>query len=358
MGGHFTAGRRSGVLALAAGLLAVAPLAAVAQAPPVVPRTTTPLPPTAPVEPFTAPPPPALSPTDTLTQPVFGDPLPPLPGSLEDRYLQELDARRQFQYGTWRGTTLTAFPNSLLWEPPLAVKKDPRMQLLYSNLPNYVGGNTVDTSIGMTMGLYRAEFEAADFATQLDIFGLVLTRLSPDDLMLADYRFGLPLTFRWGWWQAKLAYEHTSAHLGDELIRASGRVTQSFAKDEVVVGVGRYLFDSLRVYGHVGYAFSFQVPGLEGTTREKTRFDVGFEWFLRQPTGWAGTPFAAVNIECRGDQQYDANYTFQAGWLWRNPTMRLGTVRVFVERYDGHSPYGQTIRDRERFTSVGFGFDY
>lgn len=283
---------------------------------------------------------------------------PPLPGSVEDLYLRELDARRQFQTGTWRGTVITAFPNSLLWEPPLAVKKDPRMQFLATDQQNYRSNYTVDTSIGMTMGLYRAEYEGADFAAQLDIFGLVLTRLSPDDLMLADYRFGFPVSFRWGWWQAKVAYEHTSAHLGDELIRASGRVTQSFAKDELVIGVGRFLYDNLRVYGHFGYAFSFQVPGREGTSSEKARFDLGAEWYLRCPTGWAGTPFAAVNVEWRGDQDYTPNYTFQAGWLWRNPTMRLGTFRLFAEHYRGSSPYGQIINTRETFTSFGFGFDY
>ena len=71
-----------------------------------------------------------------------------------------------------------------------------------------------------------------------------------------------------------------------------------------------------------------------------------------------GTPFAAANVEYRGDQNFHPNYTIQAGWLWRNPTQRLGNVRVFVERYDGRSPFGQNIALREQFTSVGFGFDY
>ncbi len=368
MAGLFAAGRVRAVLSLAVGVLlggaavaqpgAYAPpppnpfTRAQAQDPPPVALRSTLLP--APV----GTPPLAPSPVNTLVQPAFGEPLPPLPGSVEDQYQKELFARQQFQSGNWRGTTFTAFPNSLLWEPPLAVKKDPRMQLLSSNLANYKGNSSLDTSIGMTMGLMRADYEGADFSAQVDIFGLVLTRLSPDDLLLADYRFGLPVTFRWNWWQAKVAYEHTSAHLGDELIRQTGRVTQSFAKDELVLGVGRFLFDNLRVYGHVGYAFTFQVPGLEGTTREKTRYDVGAEWFLRQPTGWQGTPFAAANVEYRGDQNFHPNYTIQAGWLWRNPTQRLGNVRVFVERYDGRSPFGQNIALREQFTSVGFGFDY
>lgn len=360
MAGVNTSGRV--VLSLAVGVLSagavVAQPGAVAPPPPMFGGPTTTWSRPNEFAPVAPPVPAAPSPTETLIQQPFGDPLPPLPGSSEDKYQQELAARRAFQTGTWTGTTITAFPNSLLWEPPLAVKKDPRMQLLITDQSNYRSNYTVDTSIGMTMGLYRAEFEGADFAAQLDIFGLVLTRLSPDDLMLADYRFGFPVTFKWGWWQSKIAYEHTSAHLGDELIRQSGRVTQSFAKDELVIGVGRFLYDNLRVYGHFGYAFSFQVPGLEGTSSQKARYDLGAEWFLRYPTGWQGTPFAAINVEWRGDQGYTPNYTFQAGWFWRNPTQRLGTFRLFVEHYRGNSPYGQTITDREQFTAFGFGFDY
>jgi hypothetical protein len=296
------------------------------------------------------------SPVETLTGPVFSDP--PLPGSTEDRYLQELDARRAFTQFTWRGTRITALPNSLLWEPALAVKRDPKMQLTYSDLGNYNGSNTVDTWIGGTQGLFRFEPEGADFAAQWDIFGLVISRLSPDDLIAADYRFGFPLSWRWGWWQGKVSYEHTSAHLGDELIRASGRPVLSWAKDELVIGVGRFIYDDLRVYGHFGYAFTMGLPYLENSTRTRSRFDVGAEWFNRCPTGWAGSPFAAVNLEWRGDQGFVPNWTFQAGWLWRNPFMREGMIRVFAEHYRGQSPYGHFFRERERYSSVGFGFDY
>ena len=300
----------------------------------------------------------AASPMATLTEPGVVGGYPPLPGTIEDTYQQELEARRGFATYTWRGTRLTAFPNTLLWEPPLAVKKDPRMQFLATDQSNYRSSYTIDTWIGGTQGLWRVEPEGADFAAQVDIFGLVLTRLSPDDLMAADYRFGVPLSWRWGWWQGKVGYEHTSAHLGDEIIAARGLVTRSFAKDEVVLGFGRFVYDDLRVYGHLGYAFSFQVPDVETTTGHRFRYDVGFEWYNRCPTGFVGTPFVAANVEWRGDQGYTPNLTLQAGWLWKNPFQRLGQARVFVEHYRGRSPYGQFMKDRETYSSVGFGFDY
>lgn len=362
MAGVNTSGRVRVALSLAVGVLlagnALAQPGAVAPPPPMFGSPPTTLGKPNEFAPAVPPVPAAPSPTETLIQQPFGDPLPPLPGSVEDHYQQELAARRAFQTGTWQGTIITAFPNSLLWEPPLAVKKDPRMQFLSSDLPNYRGSYTIDTAIGMTMGLYRLEYEGADFATQLDIFGAVTTRFTPDDLIAADYRFGFPVTFRWGWWQAKVAYEHTSTHLGDELIKEFGTRPRAFAKDELVIGLGRFVYDNLRVYGHFGYAFGFQVPDREGTSREKARFDLGAEWFLRCPTGWQGTPFAAVNVEWRGDQGYTPNYTFQAGWFWRNPTQRLGTFRLFAEHYRGSSPFGQFMTTREQFTAFGFGFDY
>jgi len=287
----------------------------------------------------------------------FGRPA-PLPGSTEDQYVQELIAREEFRTFTWRDTGITAFPSNLLWDPGLAVQKDPRMKATYSNQPNFRGSNSLDTSIGGTQGLYRFDFYGRDLQMQTDIFGVVHTRLSPEDVTYADYRFGLPVTLKWGWWQAKLAYEHTSSHLGDRLLRAIPQPVPSYARDEIVLGFGRHLYDQLRVYGNVAYAFQLIVPGVEGTTRNRTRFDVGFEWYDHRPTGFWGTPYVAGNVEWQGSQGYQPNYTVQAGWMWRNPTLRLSQFRVFVEHYRGQSPYGINSAAREQYTAGGIAFDY
>ena len=89
-----------------------------------------------------------------------------------------------------------------------------------------------------------------------------------------------------------------------------------------------------------------------------TRYDVGAEWFDRRPTGYAGTPFAAANLEWRGDMGNTPNWTLQAGWMWRNPFQREAVFRLFAEYYSGKSPYGHLFRDKERFYSVGIAFDY
>ena len=74
--------------------------------------------------------------------------------------------------------------------------------------------------------------------------------------------------------------------------------------------------------------------------------------------GWAGTPFAAVQFDFRGDQEFKANSTVQAGWLFRNPFSRLSSLRIYGEYYSGGSPFGQFYRDRQNYYGIGFAGDY
>jgi hypothetical protein len=293
------------------------------------------------------------------TGPVITDPLlstnRPLPGSIEDEFPREIEARAGFRLPIWDGGILTGLPPTLLWESPFAVLRDPRMRAVISNQENFRSGNSVETSIGGTIGLYRYQPAGHDLKFQADIFGVVHTRLSPEDVTVADYRFGFPLTFQWNWWHGKIAYEHTSGHIGDRLIRATGQQVFSHNKDEIVLGLGRWFDDSFRVYGHVAYAFldlnPDRVPG-------PFRADIGFDWYARKATGFAGTPFLSANIEWREDQDFQSNFVVQTGWLWRNPYQRLGTFRLFVEYHNGLSPYGQFYRTQENYLGGGIAFDY
>ena len=286
-----------------------------------------------------------------------------LPGTLEDQVGLEYEYRKLFQYCTWRGSRLTLFPSSLLWTPPMAAKWEPRMQALPQSLDNYSDQWTLDVSIGGTVGILRREPIGRDFAWQFDIFAVVHSRLSPDDLVATDYRYGLPISWRWGVWHGKFAYEHTSAHIGDEFIRANNPVISGYTRDEVTVGVGRYFLDMVRLYGQIGYGFNRSLPqplppAPPVEDGEPWRFDAGVEWATLRPTGWGGAPFFAFHLQARGDQDYEANVTAQLGWMWRNPHQRLANLRVFLEYYSGYSPYGQFYLDRERFYGVGLAGDF
>jgi hypothetical protein len=285
--------------------------------------------------------------------------LQPLPGSLQDHLDHEYVARAGFRHCTWRGTTITGFPNGLVWEPPFAIKREPRMQGLVTSLDNYQETWTLDTSAGTTVGFWRFEPVGRDAAYQVDVFGVVHGRMTPGDLLVADYRFGIPFTARRGPWHFKLAYEHVSGHLQDDFIRNQPAFPLGeYIRDEAVFGVGRWVGERLRLYGQVGYAFEMSYPRPVVEEDARWRFDVGFEWYCPEPTGWKGTPFVAVNLDSRGDSDFDTGVTAQAGWLWRNPYQRLANVRLFVEYTNSYSPYGQFFRDKEDFYGVGLACDY
>lgn len=279
----------------------------------------------------------------------------PLPGSTEDYYRNELDARRKFQYCDYDRTRVSEFPGSLLWESPFGEKRAPRFNLQATTLDNNVNTYTVDNSIGGTIALVRVEPAGSDAAFQLDIFAVVTTRLSPEDLIATDYRFGFPVSFRRGDWHGKLSFEHTSAHLGDEFARNTGRLPQNYSKNEVVAALGRNIPEiDLRLYGQISYAVQQDLAG----DPPRFRFDYGFQWVSPYPTGPLGAPYVALHLEHRGDVQYNPNVVAQVGLLIRNPYQRLGNLRFYVEYFNGHSEFGQFYQFREKFTGIAVACDF
>lgn len=312
------------------------------------------------------------SPTATLTSPV---PAPgpaelgyaplasrPLPGSTADDFAREYAERERMRSCDYLGNRYSLFPTSLLWAPPLADKRAPRLAAQYSDVDALSGESVFDTSLGTTLGLLRADLNGLDGAVQLDVFGVALGRFEGARLGVADFRGGVPLTFRRGDWFAKLAYEHTSSYLGDGLGTAFVPFPRPrYQKDEVVVGLGRWFGeDQVRVYGQAAYAFGFTVDGLlDRSDDRRGRYTAGVEWFpLGLCNGLQGQPFLAVHADFRGETDYDAETVVQGGWLWRNPLQRLASVRVFAEYHSGPSVYGQFYQTRENYFGIGLAGDY
>ena len=298
---------------------------------------------------------------------------PPLPGTLEDTFNQELAARRLFRDCGWDGVRYTLFPSTLLWQPPIALLRDPRMSVIASTYNNYVNTYTIDNSIGGTIGFFRQDITGADLSFQQDLFAVVHTRLSPDDLIASDYRFGFPLSFRRGDWTGKIAYEHTSAHLGDEYLRNTGRLPINFSKNEVVFGLSRYVPEIwLRLWGQYSYAFTQDLVGRPETVTapdgtqvvrssgkpDPSRFDAGFEIAYPYATGFTGAPYLAASVEANGLYKYNPNVVAQVGWRWHNPFQRLANVRVYGQYYSGHSQFGQFYFEKEHFFAVGLAGDF
>jgi hypothetical protein len=249
-------------------------------------------------------------------------------------------------------------PTTLLWTPPLANQWQPRSFVKATTLENSNTSGNVDTAIGATYGLFRmTTTERPHEGMQLDLFAVVFSRWAElRDAVGVDYRFGLPLSFAYGPWSARISYEHTSTHVGDELAERTGRKHQSSRRDEIVLGLAYTFWDHVRVYGQAGYAgLGFAVPS--GSSK-RDRYNWGLEWIGQETSWWLkGQPFAAFDMDLRGDQNYTANTTAQVGWRWTAAQDRPA-IRLALEYYDGRSPYGQFHLDRESWFGVGAIIDY
>ncbi len=246
-------------------------------------------------------------------------------------------------------------PARRLWRPPLANQWQPRMYVKPTTLDNQFTEQTIDTALGATIGLFRCyPTGCPDVAVQLDGFAVHFARWSNlQDAVGGDYRYGLPLTFALGPWHAKISYEHTSTHLGDDYIRMFGRLRVPYIRDEVVFGLDHVWWEQLRLYGEVAYAFDINVPNEQG----RERFDWGLEWCPQGPTGWRGRPFAAFDMDLRPELDYKPNVTLQLGWQWVPETEYL-RARLGVEFYDGRSTFGQFIGMKERWVGLFLAGDF
>jgi len=250
------------------------------------------------------------------------------------------------------------FPQSLLWEPKLADRRDPRLGFTFSNVDSFFSRQTADPAIGTTMPIVRWQSQwLQGLEQQVDLFAHVNARFSRADFLIADdYRAGVLYTARLGEWSTKFGWEHTSTHMGDEYI-AQGNPKPTpitFERDEMVGALGYLWRNQLRLYGQVAWAFYRDIPG----DPDRFRYDIGLDWYRRVTTGSNGQPFAAMNICFDPAVNNEATFNYQVGWMWRTDNKRLSQFRVYAEFFDGRSIFGQLFRNREQYAGFGMALDY
>lgn len=253
-------------------------------------------------------------------------------------------------------------PKTLLWQPPLANHYEPRSWIKFLSLdskdvsPGAESGAVTDFNLGATFGVFRmAPAGSPDDGFQLDIFGVASSRfISLEDATATDFRAGVPLTFARGLWSFKVAYEHTSTHVGDEFLVRNNVPLRDGIREDIAFGVAYWLRDNVRLYGV--FAHAIHISALEPNP-DPERFYFGAEWSRPYPTGWCGQPFAAIDVDLRGDQDYSPNVTAQVGWQWLAEAARPG-MRLTLEYYDGRTPFGQFMDRHENWFAFGLAFDY
>ncbi|MBX7166555.1 MAG: DUF1207 domain-containing protein [Pirellulales bacterium] len=252
----------------------------------------------------------------------------------------------------WQWTLL---PDGLLYRSYLAGPNEPRFGGVFQHTEGV--GNFWDITLGGRAGIVRYgnnSLEAPE-GWQLDIEGAALPRLdltSERDLQSVDFRFGVPITYAVGAYQAKVAYYHLSSHLGDELLEDDPTlVRDNYSRDVLVLGQGYFLTPDVRLYGEVGYAF------YTSGTAEAWETQFGAEFSPAWPTGIAGAPFAAVNGYLHQELDWGGSFVAQVGWQWRGDYNRH-LFRLGFQYFYGHSNQFQFLTRIEQQYGFGIWYDY
>lgn len=249
----------------------------------------------------------------------------------------------------------TVLPTDLLYTSYLAGPKEPRMALAVLNEKDI--GWQMELEAGARVGILRygsLDDEILE-GWQLDIEGAGPPRLNIEedlDLDAADFRVGVPLTWRRGAYQAKFAYYHTSAHVGDEYLKRNPSFQRiNYVRDAFVLGGGYFPDPDLRLYGEIGYAFNTD----GGAKPWELQF--GVEFSPAEHSGIHGAPFWAVNGYLREEVNWGGNVNIMVGWQWRGDRNNH-LLRIGLQYLDGKTMQYSFFQNSERMVGFGTWYDF
>lgn len=249
----------------------------------------------------------------------------------------------------------TVLPTDLLYTSYLAGPKESRMAFAVLNEKDI--GWQMELEAGARVGIlrYGSLNDNVLEGWQLDVEGAGPPRLNIEeelDLDAADFRVGVPLTWRRGQYQAKFAYYHTSAHAGDEYIKRNPTFQRiNYVRDAFVLGGGYFLDPDLRLYGEIGYAFNTD----GGAQPWELQF--GAEFSPADHSGIRGAPFWAVNGYLREEVNWGGNVNIMVGWQWRGDRNNH-LFRIGLQYLDGKTMQYAFFRNSERMVGFGTWYDF
>lgn len=254
--------------------------------------------------------------------------------------------------GFW---SLQPLPDGLLYSSYLAGPRESRLGTAWLSSS---GDNAIwDTTLGGRVGLLRWGTTHPDWPEgwQLDVEGAAFPRLNLDeneDLEGTDFRVGIPLTWRQGPWQAKIAGYHLSSHVGDEFLERNPSFQRiNFGRNAFVLGAGYFVTPDLRIYAEADFGFD-----TDGGS-EPWWFQFGFDLAPAMPTGPRGAPFLAANALLREEVDFGGTFTLMSGWSWR--AEKSGHLaRLGVQYSNGKTSQFEFHRNSEQLIGIGLWYDY
>lgn len=247
-------------------------------------------------------------------------------------------------------------PSNLLWHSYLAGPREPRISSTFVRIKG--DQDYWDATVGGRASLLRfgTDDPRSPEGVEVQVEGAAFPRLTLDydrDLVASDYRFGFPLVYHRGPFEAKFSYYHLSSHFGDEyLIKHPELIDRriNYSRDAFTLAVGYFPWRDLRVYGEVGYAV-----WCDGGSRP-WEFQFGVDYSPARPTTIWGAPFFAVNGHLHQELNYSGGFTAQAGVQWRGQTGRL--LRFGFQYFNGMGEQYQFYRQFEQQIGGGIWYDF
>jgi hypothetical protein len=285
-------------------------------------------------------------PTIVCPQPIFAAPATTMPLLVD----AVAGVPTSSSYWQWR-----LLPEGVVWQSYWAGAHESRI----AGIPfaNQHGTALLDVALGGRAALarYGTDGPGRPLGAELQIEGAAFPRLNLDenwDLDATDFRFGLPLVYGRERWQAKFSYYHLIAHMGDEFAIRETALDQriNFSRDALVAALAFYPLPAWRWYAETGWAFHYD----DGA--KPWEFQFGVDVAQPGPTGWAGTPFFAINGHLREEHNFGGNVVFQAGWLWRGNSTRL--MRVGFHYFNGKSNQFEFFDQFEEQIGGGLWYDF
>ncbi|MGL4941983.1 MAG: DUF1207 domain-containing protein [Thermoguttaceae bacterium] len=250
-------------------------------------------------------------------------------------------------------------PVGEIYPAPLADVKASRMMAAYSSDQQL--GAVFDGVIGGRVGLWRYGTRQSTLPSgvQFDIEANAGLRMALDrgrDMQATDYHFGAPLTFGNPHVQFKIAYEHVSAHLGDEyILRALDEDTLfrriNYVRDSIVLGAAVRPHTDMRLYGEVSYAFCRG----EMTKSWMLQFGAEYSPVYRGGSRY-GSPFLAIHTTLLEELDFSGNLAVQAGWQCRGSRNQL--IRLGLYYLTGNDEQLEFFDDNTSKVGVGLWYDF
>ena len=169
------------------------------------------------------------------------------------------------------------------------------------------------------------------------------------DLINADYRIGIPVSYAVRRLSAQARLFHQSSHLGDELLLFRTPVARVNYTYEAVDLRVSYAPEPFRVYVGGGYLVHREPDDLKPGW-----IQAGIEF--RSRTDFLGSgmlPVAAVDVQRHQETAEWIDTSVRVGMEFENPWQGKRRAAILLEYYRGHNPNGQFYDLYSEFYGVG-----